>query len=113
VYLIVKMALIRGAALAVVLANAASLAMSSQISLASVDTKSLFSDNTAFYGLSTYANVPYVHCLAPEGIEVEPFDIAILGAPFDTGTTGRPGARFGPRGSNATVYCPELSLILA
>jgi agmatinase len=37
-----------------------------------------------FAGLSTYANLPYVHCLAPEGEEVEKFDIAILGAPFDT-----------------------------
>lgn len=26
----------------------------------------------------------------------EPFDIAVLGAPFDTSTTFRPGARFGP-----------------
>lgn len=37
-----------------------------------------------FAGLTTYANVPYVHCLAPKGEEVEPYDIAILGAPFDT-----------------------------
>lgn len=37
-----------------------------------------------FAGLSTYANLPYVHCLATEGVEVEKFDIAILGAPFDT-----------------------------
>lgn len=37
-----------------------------------------------FAGLSTYANLPYVHCLAKEGEEVEKFDIAILGAPFDT-----------------------------
>jgi agmatinase len=37
-----------------------------------------------FQGLTTYANLPYVHCLAPEGEEVEKFDIAILGAPFDT-----------------------------
>jgi len=51
-----------------------------------------------FEGLTTYANLPYVHCLAPEGEEVEKFDIAILGAPFDTGVTARPGARFGPRG---------------
>lgn len=28
---------------------------------------------------------------------MEPFDIAILGAPFDTAVTYRPGARFGPR----------------
>ncbi|KAH9882125.1 hypothetical protein J1614_001297, partial [Plenodomus biglobosus] len=51
-----------------------------------------------FAGLTTYANLPYVHCLAPEAHDVESFDIAILGAPFDTGVTGRPGARFGPRG---------------
>lgn len=37
-----------------------------------------------FGGLSTYANLPYVHCLAPSDEEVEKFDIAILGAPFDT-----------------------------
>lgn len=29
---------------------------------------------------------------------MRPSDIAFLGAPFDTGTTGRPGARFGPGG---------------
>lgn len=37
-----------------------------------------------FAGLMTYANLPYVHCLAADGEEVETFDIAILGAPFDT-----------------------------
>ena len=39
---------------------------------------------TLFAGLTTYANLPYVHCLAAEGEEVEKYDIAILGAPFDT-----------------------------
>ncbi|KAL5387159.1 hypothetical protein DPSP01_003770 [Paraphaeosphaeria sporulosa] len=52
----------------------------------------------AFAGLTTYANLPYVHCLAREGQQVDKFDIAILGAPFDTGVTARPGARFGPGG---------------
>ncbi|KAL6710053.1 hypothetical protein ACN47E_009844 [Coniothyrium glycines] len=51
-----------------------------------------------FAGLTTYANLPYVHCLAPDGQKVDPYDIAILGAPFDTGVTARPGARFGPGG---------------
>lgn len=37
-----------------------------------------------FGGLSTYANLPYVHCLAADGEDVEVFDIAVLGAPFDT-----------------------------
>ncbi|KAF1924324.1 arginase family protein, partial [Didymella exigua CBS 183.55] len=51
-----------------------------------------------FSGLTTYANLPYVHCLAVDSEDVERFDIAILGAPFDTGVTARPGARFGPSG---------------
>lgn len=37
-----------------------------------------------FGGLTTFANLPYVHCLAPADENVEEFDIAILGAPFDT-----------------------------
>jgi hypothetical protein len=38
-----------------------------------------------FSGLSTYANLPYVHCLSAEKDgEIEDYDIAILGAPFDT-----------------------------
>jgi agmatinase len=38
----------------------------------------------AFAGLTTYANLPYVQCLAADGVEVAKYDIAILGAPFDT-----------------------------
>ena len=38
---------------------------------------------SAFAGLTTYANIPYVHCLAKDD-QIEKFDIAILGAPFDT-----------------------------
>ncbi|KAH7395277.1 arginase family protein [Phaeosphaeria sp. MPI-PUGE-AT-0046c] len=51
-----------------------------------------------FAGLDTFANLQYVHCLAEKSEDIEKFDIAILGAPFDTGVTARPGARFGPRG---------------
>jgi agmatinase len=40
--------------------------------------------DSPFAGLTTFASLPYVHCLAPEEENVEPFDIAILGAPFDT-----------------------------
>ncbi|KAF2661073.1 Arginase/deacetylase [Lophiostoma macrostomum CBS 122681] len=56
------------------------------------------STGSAFAGLTTYANLPYVHCLAGKEEEIEKYDIAILGAPFDTGVTARPGARFGPGG---------------
>lgn len=38
----------------------------------------------SYSGLTTFANLPYVHCLAKEEDDVERYDIAILGAPFDT-----------------------------
>jgi len=51
-----------------------------------------------FSGISTFAHLPHVRCLQhPE----EEYDIAILGAPFDTAVTYRPGARFGPRAIRA------------
>jgi agmatinase len=31
-------------------------------------------------GITTFANLPYVHCLANDGEDVEKYDIAILGA---------------------------------
>lgn len=42
-----------------------------------------------FAGPSTFARLP-------RGDEVSRCDIAIVGVPFDTGTSYRPGARFGP-----------------
>lgn len=42
------------------------------------------STGSSFAGLSTYANLPYVHCLGDENEDVEKYDIGILGAPFDT-----------------------------
>jgi agmatinase len=33
-------------------------------------------------------------------------DVAVIGAPFDLGTTNRPGARFGPRGIRTNAYEP-------
>ncbi|KAI9738662.1 MAG: hypothetical protein M1834_008167 [Cirrosporium novae-zelandiae] len=52
---------------------------------------------SAFHGLATFANLPYANCF-DESRDVEKYDIAILGAPFDTAVTARPGARFGPNG---------------
>ncbi|KAK3725252.1 hypothetical protein LTR37_000763, partial [Vermiconidia calcicola] len=68
--------------------------------------------STALYsGLTTYASLPYVHCLANDGEDVERYDIAIMGAPFDTGVTARPGARFGPNGirQGSRRISPEFS----
>ncbi|KAI0976801.1 arginase [Xylaria arbuscula] len=54
-----------------------------------------------FSGLNTYARIPYVNCFSDEAADGDKYDIAILGAPFDTGVTARPGARYGPRGIRA------------
>ena len=42
-----------------------------------------------FAGASTFARLPRVD-------QVEKVDVAVVGAPFDTGVSYRPGARFGP-----------------
>lgn len=44
----------------------------------------------------TFANVQHANCYSAVDLDIKPYDIAIIGAPFDTGTTGRSGARFGP-----------------
>jgi agmatinase len=47
-----------------------------------------------FSGIITFAHLPHVPCLSIS----EPLDIAIIGYPFDTAVSYRPGARFGPHG---------------
>jgi agmatinase len=51
--------------------------------------------DAVYSGITTFGRLPYFPCLASEE---ENFDIAFIGAPFDTGTSYRPGARFGPSG---------------
>ncbi|OQO13023.1 putative agmatinase 1 [Cryoendolithus antarcticus] len=51
--------------------------------------------DSIFSGISTFGRVDYSPCLATEDVK---YDIAFIGAPFDTGTSYRPGARFGPSG---------------
>ena len=43
-----------------------------------------------FAGPSTFARLPEIR-------DVESCDVAIVGIPFDAGTSYRPGARFGPQ----------------
>ncbi|KAH9965129.1 arginase family-domain-containing protein [Lactifluus volemus] len=49
-----------------------------------------------FTGPLSFAHLPYARCL--EENTSPAFDIALLGMPFDTAVTYRPGARFGPTG---------------
>lgn len=56
-------------------------------------------ETDAIGGLPSFAHLPYVPCFsALEDDQIDRYDIAILGAPFDTATSYRPGARFGPHG---------------
>ena len=51
-----------------------------------------------YTGISTYAHLKHVKCLTTPS---SPFDIGIIGVPFDTAVSYRPGARFGPRAIRA------------
>ena len=63
-------------------AGADSFAEQVQSPLSDLDEVDIVS-GSQFSGLMTYARLPYTNCFADEG-EVEKYDIAILGAPFDT-----------------------------
>ncbi|EZF30765.1 agmatinase [Trichophyton interdigitale MR816] len=49
---------------------------------------------SAFATMGSFGGLKHVPCLTKPN---ELYDIAIIGAPFDTATSYRPGARFGPR----------------
>ncbi|KAG0681592.1 hypothetical protein C6P40_001176 [Pichia californica] len=54
----------------------------------------LWGEEWPFDGIPTFAHLNHTKCLlSPK----ENFDIGIIGVPFDTATTYRSGARFGPR----------------
>src|SRR6056297_3606981 len=47
-----------------------------------------------YAGINTFLKAPYAEDVAEVGL----YDATVLGAPFDGGTTYRPGTRFGPQG---------------
>lgn len=57
-----------------------------------------------FAGINTFMKAPY--CEDVRG--VGKYDVAILGVPYDGGTTYRPGTRFGPQGMRriSALYTP-------
>ena len=57
-----------------------------------------------FAGINTFLKAPYVEDVAKVG----QYDAAVLGVPFDGGTTYRPGTRFGPQGMRriSALYTP-------
>lgn len=58
--------------------------------------------DSIFSGITTFARLPWQDCLSSTSPSAKtPADIVFIGAPFDTGTSYRPGARFGPNGIRA------------
>ena len=57
-----------------------------------------------YAGINTFLKAPYVEDVAGVG----DYDAAVLGVPFDGGTTYRPGTRFGPQGIRriSALYTP-------
>jgi agmatinase len=57
-----------------------------------------------FAGINTFMKAPYVEDVHRVG----EYDVAIVGVPHDSGTTYRPGTRFGPQGIRriSALYTP-------
>jgi agmatinase len=57
-----------------------------------------------YAGINTFMKAPYCEDIA----DVGKYDVAIVGVPFDGGTTYRPGTRFGPQGIRkiSALYTP-------
>jgi agmatinase len=57
-----------------------------------------------FAGINTFMQAPYIEDVH----DVGKFDVAVMGVPFDGGTTYRPGTRFGPQGIRriSALYTP-------
>lgn len=57
-----------------------------------------------FAGINTFLKAPYVESVR----DVAKYDVAVVGVPFDGGTTYRPGTRFGPQGIRriSALYTP-------
>ena len=57
-----------------------------------------------FAGINTFLKAPYVENVR----DVGRYDAAVIGIPFDSGTTYRPGTRFGPQGIRriSALYTP-------
>lgn len=60
--------------------------------------ETMWSEYWPFQGITTFAHLPTVSCLTDRSAR---YDIALVGVPFDTSTSYRAGARFGPRAIRA------------
>jgi len=64
-----------------------------------------FCTQFGFTGISTFAHLKHVKCLTHP---YEPFDIGIIGAPFDTSVSYRPGMHSPPTRTKHLIACYRL-----
>jgi agmatinase len=64
----------------------------------SEDTISRWKSGYSFTGIQTFAHLRHVQCLVEQE---EPFDIAVIGVPFDTSVAYRPGNIMSGRSSSS------------
>ncbi|KAL1889173.1 hypothetical protein Cpir12675_005896 [Ceratocystis pirilliformis] len=69
-------------------------AQASDDARADVSLEEKWGTDWGFAGIQTFAHLPHVKCLVEDKY---PFDIGVIGVPFDTSVSYRPGTRFGPR----------------
>ncbi|MEE8178717.1 MAG: arginase family protein, partial [Nitrosopumilaceae archaeon] len=62
-------------------------------------------DIAPFVGINTFLHLPWIRT-HDELVKTKP-DVAVIGEPFDFGTTIRPGARYGPRAIRAASTTPS------
>jgi len=49
-----------------------------------------------FAGIATFAHLPHLQCLYTHHDVPLEYDVVVMGVPFDSAVSFRPGARFGP-----------------
>ncbi|KAL2890630.1 putative agmatinase 2 [Ceratocystis lukuohia] len=69
-------------------------AQASDDARADISLEEKWGTDWGFAGIQTFAHLPHVKCLVEDKY---PFDIGVIGVPFDTSVSYRPGTRFGPR----------------
>lgn len=62
------------------------------------DLNTIWGQDWPFSGINTYAHLPHTKCLLDKNLT---FDIGVIGVPFDSAVSYRPGARFGPQAIRA------------
>lgn len=62
------------------------------------DLEKVWGQDWPFSGINTYAHLPHDRCLIDKNLT---FDVGIIGIPYDSSVSYRPGARFGPQAIRA------------